>query len=103
MADSDGESLRLTLVSIGVSTSICITLVGVEALCGVMVGWDRGCEVGGVLILCRWAAGAATGVLVRGQASLLAVSTGFFSAGGVEPEGRRRRLAAWASSADETS
>lgn len=102
MVDSNGVSVRVTPMSIGVSASIWIPLVWMGAPCGVVVGRDRGCEVGCVLILCCFAAGAVTGAVVRGQAGLLVVSMGV-TAGAVEPKGRRRRLAAWASSAEETS
>lgn len=44
-------SVRAVLVSIGVSLSIWMPMDGAGTFCGVTVGWDRGCEVGGVLIL----------------------------------------------------
>lgn len=64
---------------------------------------DRGteCKVG-VVTLCSSAAGAATVVVVKGQVGLAVVPIALL-AGGVELEGRRGRLAAWASSAEETS
>lgn len=96
-ADSVRASVRATLVSMGVSASMWIPLVGVGvgagAPCGVTVGSDRSCEVGSVVILWLPAAGAA----VRGLEGLLVVSIG------EEPEGRQRRLAAWASSAEDTA
>lgn len=49
--DSVRASVRATLMSIGLSASILIPLVGAGASCGVVVDWDRGCEVGSVLIL----------------------------------------------------
>lgn len=91
--NSVGASVRVTLESIGVSASIWIPLVGAGATCGVVVGWNRGCEVSGVLILWWSAAGAATGAVVRGQAGSFVASMRV-SAGGAEPEGRQRRLAA---------
>lgn len=77
-----------TLVSIGVSASIWILLVVAEPSFGVVAGSDRDCEVGGVLILWCAATGAVVMVALAWEA---------------EPEGRRGRLAAWASSAEETS
>ena len=101
-ADSAGVSVRAALVSIWDTVSIWMLLIEAGTSCGVVVGWDRGCEVGGVLILWCCAADAATGAEVRGQSGLLVVSVGAW-VGGAEPEGRQRRLAAWASSAEETS
>lgn len=66
-----------------------------------MLGWDE-CEVGCVRILSCSAAGASTGAVVAGQVGGLVVSMGV-SEGGAEPDGRRRRLAAWASSAEGAS
>lgn len=66
------------------------------------MGWDRGCEVGGGQILYCSAVGDVTRAVVRGQAGLLVVSM-VDTTSEFEPEGRRRRLAAWASSAEESS
>lgn len=62
------------------------------------VGWGNGSEIGGVLILSY----AGAGTPAWGPADGLLVSMGT-SAGGVELEGSRGRLAAWASSAGEAS
>lgn len=94
--DSVKASERAALVSIGVSASIWTPL----AAPGAALSWDRGCEVGSALILWCSVAGAATGGVVWGQAGWSIVSM-WVSVGGAEPEGRRRRLAAWASSAEE--
>lgn len=102
VVDVDGVSVRVTLMSIGVSGVIWILAVAVGVSCELVVGWGRGCEVGGGQILYCSTAGDVTRAVVRGQAGLVVV-TMVDTTVEFEPEGRQRRLAAWASSAEETS
>lgn len=100
VVDSDGASVSVSLMSMGVWVSIWIPLAGAGASCGIAVGRDRGCVVVVVLILWWSAAGVSSGVVAMGE---VGVAFKEVSAGGVEPEGSRGRLAAWASSVEETS
>lgn len=104
-AESVRASARAALVSIWVLLSIWVPSARLGASFGVALGWDRGCGGGGVILSCR-AAGVGVGVGAaagrQAGSSVVVVSMGV-SGGGAEADGRRRRLAAWAPSAEGAS
>lgn len=92
-------------MSIGVSASMRTPPVGPEASCEVAAAAGRhwGGAADGLLTLCWFvAAGAGSGAAAWEQDGLWVRSMAVL-AGGVDPEGRQRRLAALALSGVETS